>query len=259
MKHVFFDIDGTLWDRKNVIPKSTLEAIIKLRENGHKAYINTGRTRGYITNPNLLNLPFNGIIAGCGTHIELDGKIVFEHLIDNELATKVVDLTRSYGFRSILEGPECLYMEYEEFKDDPYGKKVMGDLGDSYKSILDNYGKWKINKLSSDMTGCDKESCFKELQSDFDFICHNDVIVEIVPKGFDKGSGIKKLCDIEGIDIKDTIVIGDSNNDLDMFLVSGFSIAMGNGSSSVKEKADYVTSSLHEDGIFKALSYLKLI
>ncbi len=259
MKHVFFDIDGTLWDRRSIIPKSTAEAITRLNDNGHMAYINTGRTRGYITNPDLLALPFCGIIAGCGTHIEIDGKVLFENLIPPELATKAIDITRRFGFRSILEGPEYLYMEYDEFKDDPYGKKVMRDLGDTRMSIMGNYGKWRINKFSSDMTGCDKESCFELLKDDFDFILHNDVIVEVVPKGFNKGQGILKLCQMQGISTADTIAIGDSINDLDMFEVAGTSVAMGNGSSTTKEAADYVTTSMDDDGIYNALSHLGLI
>ena len=44
-KLVFFDIDGTLVDGPtHQIPQSAVEAIRKLRENGHLAFINTGRT-----------------------------------------------------------------------------------------------------------------------------------------------------------------------------------------------------------------------
>lgn len=44
-KIVFFDIDGTLVDGPtHQIPQSAVEAIRKLRENGHLAFINTGRT-----------------------------------------------------------------------------------------------------------------------------------------------------------------------------------------------------------------------
>jgi len=259
LKHVFFDIDGTLWDRRSIIPDSTKEAIRKLSENGHKAYINTGRTRGYITDPTLLSLPFSGIIAGCGTHIEIDEEIIFEHIIPTDLATRSIDIARKHGFRSILEGPDYLYIDYEEFKDDPYGQKVLRDLGGNRQSITDNYGKWKINKFSSDMRGCDKEACFKELENDFSFILHNEFIAEIVPKGFDKGTGIKKLCDLYGIDIADTIAIGDSINDLDMFEVAGISVAMGNSDPKAKEVADYVTTPMEEDGIYNALSHLGLI
>ena len=259
MKHVFFDIDGTLWDRRNVIPQSTSDAIGKLRENGHKAYICTGRTRGYITDPALLSLGFDGIISGLGTGIEADGDMVFEHIVPAQTAVRTVDTVKRYKVRAILEGPEYLYLDYDEFKDDPYGRKVMGDLQGRMKSLSDNYGRWVINKLSCDTTGCDKKAFYAELEEYYDFIEHNDVVVEMVPKGFSKGTGINRLCEIKGIDKEDTVAIGDAANDVEMFKAAGFSIAMGSGAEGAKEAADYVTSGLHEDGIMNALKYMKLI
>lgn len=43
-KIIFLDLDGTLWTFEK-IPSSALEAIELARKNGHKIYINTGRTR----------------------------------------------------------------------------------------------------------------------------------------------------------------------------------------------------------------------
>lgn len=259
MKHVFFDIDGTLWDYTSVIPESAVTAIKLLKANGHKAYICTGRTRGYITKPDLLDLGFDGIVAGLGTRVEAGGKVLFEHIIPRDLAVFTVDTVRRYGFRAILEGPEYLYMDYDEFKDDPYGIKVMNDIGQRRRSISGEYGKWIISKLSCDSTGCDKLSCYRELQDHYDFIEHNDVVVEMVPKGFSKGTGMHKLCELKNIDIKDTVAIGDGANDVDMFEAAGFSVAMGNGAEPAKRAADHVTTALHEDGVMNALKHLGLI
>ena len=179
--------------------------------------------------------------------------------MQREAATRTVDTVRSFGIRAILEGPEFLYMDYDEFKDDPYGIKVMRDLNEHRKSLSDNYGSWVISKLSCDTTGCDKHACYKLLENDYDFVEHNDVVVEMVPKGFSKGTGIRRLCELKGIDIADTIAIGDSINDIGMFETAGFSVAMGKGASKAKEAADYVTSDLHDDGIFNALTHLGLI
>ena len=43
MKYVFFDIDGTIRGKSREITKRNREAICKLRENGHKAFLCTGR------------------------------------------------------------------------------------------------------------------------------------------------------------------------------------------------------------------------
>ena len=57
-KTVFFDIDGTLVDRMYNMPPSTAEALRRLRENGHRIFICTGRTNGHIQSPVLLNAGF---------------------------------------------------------------------------------------------------------------------------------------------------------------------------------------------------------
>ena len=66
-KLVFFDIDGTLIDGPtHQIPQSAVEAIRKLRENGHLAFINTGRTLVSIE-PRIREIGFDGLVCGCGT------------------------------------------------------------------------------------------------------------------------------------------------------------------------------------------------
>ena len=42
-RYFFFDIDGTLWNYQMQIPESAVWAIRKLRENGHYAFICSGR------------------------------------------------------------------------------------------------------------------------------------------------------------------------------------------------------------------------
>lgn len=55
------------------------------------------------------------------------------------------------------------------------------------------------------------------------------------------------------------IGIGDSTNDLEMLDLAEQGIAMGNAPENVKQKADYVTDSVKEDGIWKAFEHEKLL
>ena len=48
-KAVFFDADGTLCDMEKGVPQSTKEALKKLRENGHDAWLCTGRSRALVS------------------------------------------------------------------------------------------------------------------------------------------------------------------------------------------------------------------
>lgn len=258
-KAVFFDIDGTLWDRSNKIPESTVRAINELKAGGNPVFICSGRTRGYITDPGLLSLGFDGIVSGCGTMVEYKGEIRSYFRIERELAIRTVATVRHYGMRPILEGKDYLYLDKHEFSEDPYGKKLFRELGDRARSIDGEEGNWEISKLSCDTDGNDTSQCFSELSAYYGFIVHNSRIVEMVPLGFDKGRGILKACEIMGISPEDTVAVGDSVNDLDMFHAAGFSVAMGSGTAEAREAADMVTDGLYDDGIYNAMRRLGLI
>ena len=256
---VFFDIDGTLWDFSNRIPESAVRAIRTMRENGHLAFLCSGRTRAFIREPKLFAIGFDGVVSGCGTMIEYNGKTVFSRMLDPELAVRTVETVRRYDFRPILEGPKYLYMDYAEFAEDPYGKKLIAEMGDCLLGIEECWGKWEISKLTCATEEADRETCFAELAGDYDYIVHNAAVVEMVPKGYDKGSGILKVCELLGVDAADTYAFGDGMNDIEMLQTAGTGIAMGNGAEAAKKAADYVTAALNEDGVWKACRHFGLI
>lgn len=258
-KAVFFDIDGTLWDFHNEIPDSTVQAIRKLRENGHYALICSGRARAYIQHPKLSEIGFDGVVAGCGTHVELNNRIVYEQLIDPELAVYTVETVRNYGFRPILEGPEYLYMDDADFANDVYGQKLTRELGNRLVSIADHYGSWKINKLSCATDNADRDGCFAALEQYYTYLVHSSAVVELVPKGHSKATGMQKVCELLDILRENTFAVGDSVNDLAMLDYAGVGIAMGNATPEAKQAADHVTTDLHDDGIYRAMLYYGLI
>ena len=62
---------------------------------------------------------------------------------------------------------------------------------------------------------------------------NNDFVgttIELVPKGCNKAVGIAAVCRIFDIPWEDTVVFGDSNNDLSMFEYAATKVAMGNAS-----------------------------
>ena len=84
-------------------------------------------------------------------------------------------------------------------------------------------------------------------------------VAEFVPKGFSKAKGISLMCERLGIDVADTIAVGDSINDVDMLKHAGIGICMGNGSEPAKECADYITTDIFEDGIYHAMEHFGLL
>jgi hydroxymethylpyrimidine pyrophosphatase-like HAD family hydrolase len=52
---------------------------------------------------------------------------------------------------------------------------------------------------------------------------------------------------------------GDGGNDISMLRHVAIGVAMGNASDEVKRTADYVTDTVENDGIWKALKHFKVI
>jgi len=63
----------------------------------------------------------------------------------------------------------------------------------------------------------------------------------------------------EGFNPQHTMAFGDGGNDTSMILTAGIGIAMGNALDTLKQQADYVTTSVDDDGIFNALKHFGLI
>lgn len=262
-KAVFFDIDGTLYDFKIGVPDSAKKAIKMLRDNGHYAFLSTGRTRAFINDEVILSIGFDGMCAGCGTYITYGSDILLEKKLNKEVVDQTLKILDKYNIFPVLEGSRWLYFDREEY----YDRKLIDFIFDEkfdgrIKSIKGNENNIEINKMTLHMTNTEKKEVDKVmeiLKRDYDLIRHDTKFIEIAPKGFSKGTGIKYLCDYLGISLKDTYGVGDSSNDIDMFNVVNTAIAMGNGTEDAKIHADYVTDTLENNGIYKALGDMHLI
>ena len=80
--------------------------------------------------------------------------------------------------------------------------------------------------------------------------------LHIVADYVDKGKGLLKACELLRIDREEVIAIGDSDTDVEMFKVAGFSIAVGNATELAKKEANLVVKSSRGRGVEEAISYI---
>ncbi|MDD2415007.1 MAG: HAD hydrolase family protein, partial [Eubacteriaceae bacterium] len=73
-----------------------------------------------------------------------------------------------------------------------------------------------------------------------------------------KGDGLFHLCEELGLDRRQVMAMGDSNNDLDMLKFAGLAVAMGNAEERVKRISDFVTTTNDDLGVVKALKQFVL-
>lgn len=259
-KAVFFDIDGTLWDERMQVPKSTVTAIRKLREGGNYAFICSGRSRATIQAKELLEeIGFDGILAGCGTYIEYLNQVIYDRILTKEELLETLTVLKQYHMPAVLEGTKYLYADEEAFGEDPYISYLKSVVGENFLPMDGKTDGYKANKISADFTRGDVCAVKSKLEEKYELIFHEMKIVEVLPKGFSKASGIGKICEYLKIAHEDTYAFGDSANDLEMLAYVKHGIAMGNATDVVKNTADYVTASVKEDGIMKGLKHFDLI
>lgn len=261
-KAIFFDIDGTLYYPTVGIPASAKEGIAKLKENGHLVFICTGRTKAMLFNE-LNDMEFDGIIAGAGTYVEYNGKELYRYDMDEMEAMDIANELREMGFAPVPEGHDIFYMEPESRWTKEYKmvyNHFYNNVGGEIRKMPEDGSGIKAAKMSAVVSErSDIEAAKKKYEEKYLVVLHGKVILELIPKGFSKAEGIKMLLEHTGIDKKDTYGFGDSMNDYEMLDYVEYGIAMGNSDKRLMEVADYVTDTIENDGIYKALEKYQLI
>lgn len=83
--------------------------------------------------------------------------------------------------------------------------------------------------------------------------------LEVTAAGVDKGSGIRPLAERLGIPVEAIAAVGDGRNDIGLFGSVGHPVAMGQSAPEVRAAASWVTSSVTEDGVARALHHLGVL
>jgi len=87
----------------------------------------------------------------------------------------------------------------------------------------------------------------------------NGISTDISQEGIAKGTGIEKICEYFDIPKENTYAFGDNTNDYDMIKRAGHGIIMGNHASELEDVAEFITDTVENEGIYKALVKYGLI
>lgn len=107
-------------------------------------------------------------------------------------------------------------------------------------------------------------SLLDEFSSQVNLLCPNTVCARAEGTSYcakhkhaDKGSALIKLVEILNVDIDKVLVFGDNYNDLNMFEIAKWSVAMDNSEEVLKSKATFITKSNEENGVSSFLESIK--
>lgn len=270
-KIIFLDIDGTLIDYTQKLPDSAREALHLAQARGHKLLISTGRSKPAIY-PWLFELGFDGMIAGEGAYAEFGGKIVFESPIpeaqisriytyfeDRKLGLYEESNTGLYGNRYFLSETARFFGVSQEVAAENLLRAFPGLTFGNQDYHLD------VNKVSFVITPTISKT---ELEQEFGDYFRLGIwnifgkgrgFGDFTQKNLSKASAVAALLNTLGLKREDTFAFGDSFNDVEILQYCQTGIAMGNAPDELKAVADYVTSDVTDDGIFKAFEHFGLI
>jgi Cof subfamily protein (haloacid dehalogenase superfamily) len=255
IKAIFFDIDGTLLSHTiGKVPESTLRALKKVRENGIKVVVATGRDIN-----ELKKLPLDGIEFDA--YLTLNGNICLDHdlnmfagnEIDQGEMDVLVGIFKAGKIPFVLIGEKNRYINYVD--------DIVIDTQNSTKGTIPDIGEYRGEKIYQCLAFVkDKERLMLENMLDMCTITSwNKTGIDIISRSGGKAAGLELFLDKYGLRRGETMAFGDGQNDIEMIRYAGIGVAMGNGIETLKAAADYVTTDIDDNGIANALKHFGVI
>lgn len=242
----FFDLDGTLALHNEPPAPVDVEAMRAFRARGNYLFLCTGRSTGYLY-PAILDIGFDGIIAGAGAYVTLGDRLLYRASVSEELLFPIQQAFEHTESTLIMETERCMVQ---------LASPIANRLIPAYPRIY-TAAEWREqypDEVTTKLTvyGDIPSAILPYIQEHLAIIQHPDY-AEIVPKGCSKSSGIQKILKELDLPREQSMAFGDSMNDYDMLQYVGIGVAMGNAEDAVKAIADRVTAPYTHGGVAQVL------
>ncbi|CUX38552.1 Putative phosphatase YwpJ [Clostridium sp. C105KSO15] len=269
IKLIAIDLDGTLLDNKKRLSDVNRQALLQCVQKGIWIVPCTGRTVHGIPEEIKGISGIRYAITTNGAVIEdMEEKTVIDtRMLSREQALELLHLVKAYHVmydpyidrRGITE--PRFYEHLTEYGLPPELQEMVHKTRDVHPDIIEFVEKnhkpvEKVNLFFPEME--ERARLRAELEKRQDILVTSSIPnnLEINAIGATKGEAILRLASYLGIDEKQTMAIGDGENDLSMIQKAGIGVAMKNGSKELLAAADYITSTNEEDGVAFAINRL---
>ena len=274
IKLIASDMDGTLLNHNHKIPKENVKLINFAKNQGIEFVVATGRAY-YEALPalNEENINCDVISFNGGIVYDKNGNIIsitpmlpkdlyytIEILksfdISYQLYTKntiyttsietdinaYIDLIRSNGYE-----PDVAHLRAEAQQKLNLGYITEVENIELYLNEEEN-PPIKIIAISNDLSKLENATKLLSENTNISVTSSGANNIEIMHKNATKGEALKEIAKIYGINLENTVAIGDNLNDQAMLDIVGYSVAMKNGNTILKEQAKYVTEKTNSEG-----------
>jgi len=257
---VVSDVDGTLVTHDKRLTDGARRAVQRLHEAGIGFTITSSRPpvgMRFLIEPLGITLPlgpFNG-----SSIVDTQLKPIEQHLIPTNAARRSIELLERFGVDVWLFTNEQWIVRRDDGKYVPHEQNTIH----FDPTFAEHFEPWisaacKIVGASADAPLL--ERCEKAMQAalgnEASAVRSQSYYLDITPPGHDKGTFVQAMARRLNIPTAEIATIGDMQNDLAMFKVSGLSVAMGNATDDVKRQATHVTGSNDDEGFAGAIDMI---
>ncbi len=269
IKLIAVDLDGTLLRDDCSISERNRKVLQDVIDQGYLVVPTSGRC--FVNASRVLNM-FHGMryfVNANGTVLTdaAYGQVIFQHAFPARKARELFELVAHFGsFMELYEGMQS------HVACDARQQLVRLKMSDAYADNLlftcekhESLRQWieepdraivKFHVISESEERCEalKQQARETLE-----VCPISSFpqnMEVVNGHWTKADGLQKLTELLEISAEEVMVLGDSENDLEMLKWAGVSVAMGNAPTFLREQAGEVTASNEADGVALALERL---
>ncbi|TDV24361.1 hypothetical protein BCF59_0323 [Mycoplasmopsis mustelae] len=252
---IFSDVDGTIYPFPNKkLSDVNQKKIWEVQEKGVEFIINTG------------NAPYQKIQkladwANSRYIVCSNGALIFDNKEKQILNIEYIPFTEA----------EKIWKLAEELKVGLYyfgtHRYFLKDVTTSFKKFISDfaeYNQWiETGEIPKDLHKIESYGNPDVMKKFFELAKERNINlnivylgghIEITKSGISKGSGIQWVCkNILNEDVENVMAIGDSQNDISMFEIVGYSYAMENTDAYSRQFAKYFTSSVEQNGLAEAI------
>ena len=248
------DIDMTLAGKGEGLPQVTKDAFKVLRNNGVLLGLATGRELDDRLKKQAENW---GLDYNFDFFIAMNGGQVYNTHNDSYWA---IDLMSTSEMRRIMNHMMPLIDKYKIMVNtEGAGNHSIMNGGDEIVQMMKRHG-FEFDDTTGDLDKFCSKQCFKilfrtlpeyadevrktfldEFGDKYQMVSTFPGTLEALEKGVNKGLGLKRYCEDNGIALENVISFGDNENDNDMLKVSGWGVALKDGNPKTQEIANDVT------------------
>jgi Cof subfamily protein (haloacid dehalogenase superfamily) len=279
IKCIATDMDGTLLNSRQKISEENKQAILKAQAQGIEVVVATGRSyqeARFVLNEAEIDCPVIGVNGAEVRSIE--GEVISTNPIDKDSARMAAEKltekdiyfevytdkgTFTTDFQKAVStlvdivvsaNPEVDREKIAAAAEVRVSEGLVYEIED-YEQLFTNPDHQIYKLLAFSVDSDRRQAAARSLEELANLAISSSGFdnIEITHKQAQKGIALEQFVNSRGIDLSETMAIGDNYNDVSMLERVGRAVAMGNAGFEIKSLCDVITDTNDENGVGKAI------